>query len=120
MKESWILAFALLSISALLLAAGCQSARRGEPFTAVSLDTPELVEGREVFQTHCSHCHPGGEGGLGPAINNKPLPDFLIRFQIRNGLGVMPAFSEEQISDMEMENLLAYLGELKRQQLEHD
>lgn|SRR5690625_581068 len=115
MKEKSAVVLAFLSVTALLVVGGCQSARRGAPFTAVSLETPELVAGQKVFQTHCSHCHPGGDGGLGPAINNKPLPDFLIRFQIRNGLGVMPAFSEEQISEAEMENLLNYLAVLKKQ-----
>lgn len=61
----------------------------------------------------CHKCHPGGEAGLGPAINNKPLPDFLKRVQIRHGLGVMPSFAKEEISDQELEALLDYMTALR-------
>ena len=56
----------------------------------------------------------GGAASLGPALNNKPLPDRLIRFQVRNGQGAMPAFSEDQFSNDELEALLAYLEALKQ------
>lgn len=36
-------------------------------------------------------------------INNKPLPGFLIKFQVRNGLGAMPAFSKEHVSPEELD-----------------
>lgn len=109
----------LASCGALLLgaflAASCGTARRGEPVAGpMPLETREASAGRHVFLVHCHQCHPGGEGGLGPALNNKPLPDFLVRLQVRRGLGAMPAFKEEEISDREMEGLLAYLGDLRR------
>jgi mono/diheme cytochrome c family protein len=56
---------------------------------------------------------PAGEAGLGPAINNKPLPGFLIRFQVRRGIGAMPAFSPDEISPQELENLVLFLKELR-------
>jgi mono/diheme cytochrome c family protein len=52
--------------------------------------------------------------GLGPALNNKPLPGFAIRYQIRNGMGAMPAFDEEKISDKEAKNIVAYLKALRK------
>lgn len=97
------------------LAAGCGSARRSEPVAGpLRLEETGLVGGRQVFLMHCQQCHPGGEGGLGPALNNKPLPGFLIRLQVRQGLGVMPGFSEDEISGKEMENLVSYLKVLRR------
>jgi mono/diheme cytochrome c family protein len=45
------------------------------------------------------------------------LPGGLIEFQVRNGLGVMPAFSEEQIGDAELDALVAYLMALKRKDI---
>jgi mono/diheme cytochrome c family protein len=63
---------------------------------------------------HCQPCHPGGEAGLGPAINDKPLPGFLIRLQVRSGVGAMPAFSAEEISVDELAALTAYLKALRR------
>ena len=61
---------------------------------------------------HCQRCHPGGEAGLGPAIN--PAPAFGKRFQARHGLGAMPSFGEDLISDKELESMLSYLKALKK------
>ncbi len=62
----------------------------------------------------CSQCHPGGEAGLGPAINNKPLPGFLINLQVRQGFGAMPAFSKGRVTDDELADVIAYLKALRR------
>lgn len=93
----------------------CGSPRRGEPVVGpMPLENQALVHGRMLFDQHCYKCHGEGEGALGPALNDKPLPKFLMRFQVRVGLGTMPAFSEEQISDAELEDLLDYLVALRR------
>jgi mono/diheme cytochrome c family protein len=100
----------------LLWAAACGSARRGEPLTGPhALQDPVLLRGERVFALQCSQCHPGGEAGLGPAINNKPLPGWLLRFQIRQGLGVMPSFSSEEIPADDLDALVRYIRELRRQ-----
>ena len=99
----------------LLLIAACGTAKRGEPAFAPVPDTaPAIAQGKVVFDTFCHKCHPGGEAGLGPAFNDKPLPGFLMRFQIRHGLGVMPAFKEEVIPDAELDNLIAYIKTLRK------
>lgn len=95
-------------------ASGC-SARRGIPVAGpLETSSPEVLQGRVAFDRHCSNCHPGGARGLAPAINNKPLPGFLIRFQVRHGLGAMPAFSEREIPREELDGIVAYLKELRR------
>lgn len=99
----------------LLLMSGCGSARRSEPLTGpMRMEEPSVIQGRQVFSMHCHQCHPGGEGGLGPALNNKPLPGFLVRLQVRQGLGAMPGFSKEEISEKEMDDLISYLNALRR------
>src|SRR5688572_581576 len=45
---------------------------------------------------HCHQCHPFGQGGLGPALNDKPAPRFLVKTQVRLGFGTMPGFSKNQ------------------------
>jgi mono/diheme cytochrome c family protein len=52
---------------------------------------------------NCHQCHPGGGGGLAPSINDKPLPEGLIKTQIRQGLGAMPAFTEKHLSDADVD-----------------
>jgi mono/diheme cytochrome c family protein len=96
-------------------ASGCRSVRRGEPVGR----TPELVSvgekrGRVIYQEHCHRCHPGGEGGLGPSLNDKPLPRFLMKTQVRAGLGVMPGFGEDRISDDDLADLMAYMIALRK------
>lgn len=94
---------------------GCGSARRGELVGAVPmLDTPAEVRGQQVFMRHCTQCHDGGAGSLGPAINDKPLPGFMIRLQVRQGFGAMPGFSDEKISDAELNDVIDYLRALRR------
>jgi mono/diheme cytochrome c family protein len=90
---------------------GCAAtSRRSEPVAGqVDLSDPQLARGREVYSQHCDQCHPGGEGGLGPAINNKPLPAAMMRLQIRVGMGAMPAFPVERINDMDLDALVAYM-----------
>ena len=47
----------------------------------------------------CNQCHVGGATGLGPSLNDKPIPNWFVRIQVRHGLGAMPAYSSNVISD---------------------
>jgi hypothetical protein len=87
-----------LALLAAVLLMGCGSSRRGEPFVG-----PLALES-----------HPGGEAGVGPAFTNKPLPMFLVRAQVRYGLGAMPTFTREDLIDEDLDDLLDYLAALKR------
>jgi mono/diheme cytochrome c family protein len=107
-------AICLLLLGNLMLLQGCGSARRTEPIAGpMSLASPDLTDGKKLFMKNCDQCHPRGESGLAPALNNKPHPSFLIKFQVRHGLGAMPSFSKEDISDRELENIVLYLQTLR-------
>jgi mono/diheme cytochrome c family protein len=102
--------FALAGISCALLLVACTTARRTEPLAPpLNLNDPKIAQGQKVFFQHCHQCHPHGQGGLGPAIVNKPLPEFLMKFQVRHGLGTMPSFGAEKIPPADMEALMAYI-----------
>jgi hypothetical protein len=47
--------------------------------------------------------------GLGPSINANPAPQFIKRFQVRLGLGQMPAFDSRVISKNDLKNLSQYM-----------
>ncbi|MBI1910767.1 MAG: c-type cytochrome [Deltaproteobacteria bacterium] len=112
MKKRGLMAVLLAS---LLLQTGCGSARRGEPIAGPMPPlTPAVAKGQILFERHCSQCHPGGEAGVGPAITNKPLPGFLIKFQVRRGIGAMPSFSDEHITDQQLDDLITYIKALRR------
>lgn len=102
-------------LAALLMLTGCGSARRGEPVAPpLSASSSTVARGETIFMHACHQCHPKGEAGLGPALNNKPLPAFMIRFQVRHGLGAMPAFSEKDLSDRDLDRVIAYLKALRK------
>jgi cytochrome c5 len=103
-------ALVALALVASLAVAGCGTARRGEPFAGrfVAADT-SVQRGGRVFYAYCNKCHDGGEAALAPGIHNKPLPGFMIKLQVRVGMGAMPSFSSAQISDGELDDLIAYL-----------
>jgi mono/diheme cytochrome c family protein len=89
------------------------SARRSEPIRG-PLPTNEAIErGHVAFDRHCDKCHQRGEGGLGPSLNDKHAPAFAIRFQVRKGLGAMPAFPECKLSDEELSDIVCYLFALR-------
>lgn len=91
------------------------SAPKMVPLAEVTkMPTEKLQQGRVLFDEYCATCHPGGMGGVGFAIINKPLPEDLIQFQIRNGIGVMPAFDENVLTDEEVESIAEYLVYLRK------
>ena len=101
--------------AAALLCASCGSARRSEPIKgAFATSDPRVEHGRQVWMMKCDRCHPGGEAGLGPATNDKPLPEFLIATQIRTGLGAMPAFTKAEMSDSDVAAVIAYMKAIRR------
>lgn len=103
-----------LSLVAGAMLTACASERRSEPLVGrFAPKTTAEVHGERVFFQFCHQCHPGGEAGLGPALNDKPVPDVAIRTQVREGLGAMPAFEATEIPDRDLDQLLAYLSALR-------
>jgi mono/diheme cytochrome c family protein len=104
----------------ILLVAGtltnCGGTQRvGEPFgRQPELTTDTLAQGQVVFMQHCQQCHPHGEGGLAPGFNHLPVPQSLVALQVRQGFGAMPAFSDDLISDEELDALTDYILALRR------
>jgi mono/diheme cytochrome c family protein len=87
------------------------SSRRSEPIRQKQFvaGTASEVNGEKKFMLFCYKCHPGGEAGLGPSISSNPAPQFVKRFQMRHGFGVMPSFTPEEISRSELRDISAYL-----------
>ena len=105
----------LLIIITFSLCAGSCYTRRSEPFRG-QLDrrTASIQQGEQLFNQHCYKCHPSGEYGLGLGVNTVPVPRFVLAFQIRHGLGVMPAFKKNELSNQEVRAITGYMKALKR------
>jgi mono/diheme cytochrome c family protein len=114
LRRSTSLPILSCAIAATLLAS-CGSPRRSEPLVG-PFDTADasLQRGRVAYDRHCYKCHAEGEGALGPGMNQLPLPKGLMRMQVRIGLGTMPGFSEKELSDSELDDILDYLVALRR------
>jgi mono/diheme cytochrome c family protein len=102
-------------LATLALAAACGSARQSEPLTGALSLTAEQQRGQVLFHKFCHQCHPHGEAGLGPAINDKPAPLPVIRLQVRAGLGAMPAFPGALLADRDLDQLLAFVDAQREQ-----
>ena len=102
-------AFAAMAL-VLALASACGTTRLEETAGGPPPMTENARRGEVVFMQRCHKCHPHGEAGLGPAINGKPLPSWLLHLQIRNGLGMMPSFGDDLVDETQLEDLLEYLA----------
>jgi mono/diheme cytochrome c family protein len=105
----------LLALAAASVLSGCPTARRSEPVAGPFRPTDAaLKRGEALFDRHCNKCHVNGEAGLGPGINDKPLPKFLMHTQVRVGMGAMPSFKSDEIAEDEVRLILDYLVALRR------
>jgi mono/diheme cytochrome c family protein len=99
---------------AVALGLGCGSARRSEPLGNLPRKvSEEHLQGRHVFMQMCNQCHPNGDGGLAPPLNNKPAPASAIKLQVRKGLGRMPSFDEQTIPEPDLQALVSYMLALR-------
>ncbi|HVG42458.1 MAG TPA: cytochrome c [Chitinophagaceae bacterium] len=103
--------FLLLSVCSCFFIFYSCAIRKSEPITqrAFIAKNNRVSNGERIYMAHCQKCHPGGEGGLGPALNSNPAPQFIYRFQMRHGLGVMPAFKKDEISKRDLKDISKYL-----------
>lgn len=110
-----VLALAIAGLSVVALAGGCETTRAVRPerlLEPVPLPTPQIAQGQVLFMRYCHTCHPDGGAGLGTSLVT-PLPDAVVRAQVRVGGGGMPRFSEEVIGDDEVSAIIAYLDTLR-------
>jgi mono/diheme cytochrome c family protein len=86
-----------------------------EPSPTTDLPSePDATTGKQVWATKtCIGCHGvEAEGGIGPKLAGTALEFDEILLQVRAGADPMPAFSEEEVSDLEIEHVYAWLQSL--------
>jgi mono/diheme cytochrome c family protein len=119
LKIKYLRKLLLFSMGGILFIS-CGTAKRSEPVKAkLDIKSEGIASGQMVFMKNCHKCHPGGQAGVGPSLNNIHLPGFLIRIRVRDkafllGLGRMPSFKINEISRLEMDDLILYLEALKK------
>lgn len=96
-------------VIALVLFAGAPALAQG---TADPAGGKKLWESNELF---CKNCHgKDGEGAFGPDLAGRGLSASEFRQAVRKPWGVMPTFTEDQLSDAEIANLAAYFVSLPK------
>lgn len=96
-------------------------ARLGEGPSIPDLDAGaevDLARGGSLYRLHCAACHNwDGKGGalvndaIAPMLH--PVPSLQVAEAIRIGPGAMPQFTEEQLSDDALADVVAYVDYLK-------
>lgn len=100
----------------LFLLVACGAGKQAEPPSGPRVMDAKTAHGQIVFMHTCNPCHPQGEAGLGGALVTKPLPSGLIKAKVRGSLpGDMPKFSSRDISDADLDDLVAYVGLIRSQ-----
>lgn len=100
----------VFAMTAMVAIVACGAARQSPPLASPAQLSSEERVGQRVFMRECNGCHPQGAGGLGPALNDKPVPVAAVKLQVRQGLGAMPSFSEKEITSDELSALVAFLS----------
>ena len=105
--------FATLVIASLLVA-GISAATRA------SAATPgDPAQGKAYWEKFtalwCLSCHgPKGEGAYGPDLAGRGLSFEQFKQAVRQPWGVMPAYTEEQASDQNIADMVAYFNSLPK------
>lgn len=85
----------------------------GPPIPDPHPERGNLSEGLELFTEHCAGCHQVvGQGGVVTGARVPPLEDTTATAaaeSVRVGPYLMPEFPESQISDRELDSLIAYV-----------
>ena len=84
--------------------------------TGTRAPTGDAQAGKALWEgaaTQCKNCHGvKGEGAFGPDLAGRQLSVPHFRQAVRKPWGIMPAFTEQQLSDQEIANLVAYFNSL--------
>ncbi len=82
------------------------------PLSTTSLpETPDPAVGQQLWaEQPCMSCHgPNAEGNVGPKLAGTGLSFDQVLLRVRTGAPPMPAFSESEISNLEVRHIHAWL-----------
>ena len=89
-------------------------------YTVASAQTaaPDPAAGKTLWEgndSQCKNCHgKNGEGAFGPDLAGRGLSAAQFQQAVRKPWGVMPTFTEDQLSDAELANMAAYFATLPK------
>jgi len=77
-------------------------------------ETPNPAIGQQIWQQKpCTGCHgASAQGNSGPKLAGTGLTFDQVLLRVRTGAAPMPAFREDQVSDLELQHIYAWLRSL--------
>lgn len=102
----------ILGVLVLLL---CIVADRAAGTAQQSVPQGRIAEGKTAWALplRCANCHGAqGEGGYGPDLAGRGISFEAFRHAVRTPWGIMPAYSERQMSDQTLADVYAFLSSL--------
>ena len=79
---------------------------------------PDPVAGKKLWESNelfCKNCHgKDGEGAFGPDLAGRGLSASQFGQAVHKPWGIMPTFTDDQLSDSEIANLAAYFASLPK------
>lgn len=111
-----------LSLAATLMLSGCAMSEEMKRINITQQAEQQREAGRstnltgeQIFIRSCNTCHPGGEAGMGPSLENLGkhfAEDAKLKAFLRKGKGNMPAQTKDTLNDKELDDLVLYLRNL--------
>jgi mono/diheme cytochrome c family protein len=85
---------------------------------AFAQNAPDPAGGKKLWESNelfCKNCHgKDGEGAFGPDLAGRGLSASQFGQAVRKPWGVMPTFTDDQLSDAEIASLAAYFATLSK------
>jgi cytochrome c553 len=103
---------AVLLLLPFLASLGLAAAQQAPPARAGDPERGKILW-QKTEHVECRECHgTDGEGGFGPDLAGRHLTRAQFIHAVRKPWGIMPAYAESQISDRELDDLMAYFSGL--------
>jgi ubiquinol-cytochrome c reductase cytochrome c subunit len=90
----------------------------GPPIPDVDLGSVDLARGGELYRINCAACH-NWDGKGGALVNSEnaprlhPVPVRQVADAVRAGPGAMPQFTDEQLDEEALSDVVAYVDYLR-------
>jgi len=99
------------------LAVGVPERPIGPVLAPVNASATDIERGEALYRSKCYGCH-AVEAHVGPSLTSaasvlRDAQGELLIAAVRGGRALMPAFSEDMLSDEELADIIAYIRSLK-------
>lgn len=74
------------------------------------IESTDAERGSRLFEDFCGECHPEGDSDEGPSLIAEPHTPGEIRKVVREGRRTMERYSEQRMSDADLESVLAWMA----------